>query len=155
MIEYNVSDHWSDDDPDWLRALVSSLDLRRGSSTVLPLTTIVSEISEWVLLASGSEAWKPGPNRSSLRLDLTESIDAIGTSLNAQIARPLTAFNEAFNRLIGSSRAVLEQPPGTRTDAVWTDVDSTAAHLQKVLVEDDAVRASWDDLVAAGWVPGA
>jgi hypothetical protein len=149
MIEYNVSDHWADDDPDWIKALVSSLDLRRGSSTVLPLTTIVSEISEWVQLASGSEAWRPGPNRNSLRLDLTESIEAIGTTLKAQIARPLTAFNDALNRLIESSRAVLEQPPGIRTDAVWTDVDSTAAHLQKELVEDDAVRASWDDLVAA------
>lgn len=149
MIEYNVSDHWADDDPDWLKALVSSLDLRRGSSTVIPLTTIVSEIRDWVLLASGSEAWRPVPNRSSLRLDLAESIEAIGTSLDAQIARPLTAFNQAFNCLIESSRAVLEQPPGTRTDAVWTDVESTAAHLQKVLVEDDAVRASWDDLVAA------
>ena len=149
MIEYNVSDHWADDDPDWLKSLVSSLDLRRGSSTVLPLTTIVSEISEWVLLASGSEAWRPGPNRNSLRLDLTESIKAIGTTLKAQIATQLTAFNEAFNRLIQSSGPVLKQPPGIRTDAVWTDVDSTAAQLQKVLVEDDAVRASWDDLVAA------
>lgn len=149
MIDYNVSDHWSADDPDWLKALVSSLDLHHGSSTILPLATIVSEISEWVQLASGSEAWKPGSNRNSLRLDLAESIEAMGPSLKAHIARPLTAFNEAFDRLIGSSRAVLEQPPGTRTDAVWTDVDSTAADLQKVLVEDDAVRASWDDLVAA------
>lgn len=149
MIEYNVSDHWAADDPDWLKALVSSLDLRRGSSSVLPLTTIVSEISEWVLLASGSEAWRPGPNRSSLRLDLAESIDAIGSSLRARVAGPLTAFNEAFKRLIESPKAVLEQPPGTRTGSVWIDVESTAAHLQKVLVEDDAVRASWDDLVAA------
>lgn len=149
MIEYNVSDHWTDEDPDWLKALVSSLDLHRGSSTILPLTTIVSDISEWVLLASGSEAWRPRPNRNSLRLDLTESIDAIGTSLKARIARPLTAFNDALNRLIGSANAVLEQPPGSRTDAVWTEVDSTAAHLQAVLVEDGAVRASWDDLVAA------
>ena len=149
MIEYNVSDHWADDDPDWIKALVSSLDLRRGSSTVLPLTTIVSEISEWVQLASGSEAGGPGPNRNSLRLDLTESIEAICTTLKAQIASPLTSFNDALNRLIESSRAVLEQPPGIRTDAVWTDVDSTAAHLQKELVGDDAVRASWDDLVAA------
>ncbi|WP_222612665.1 hypothetical protein [Arthrobacter sp. PM3] len=148
MTDYNVSDHWSADDPDWLKALVSSLDLRHGSSAVLPLTTIVSEISEWVQLASGSEAWKPAPNRNSLRLDLKESIEAIGSSLKAHIARPLTAFNEAFDRLVGSSKAVLEHPPGTRTDAVWTDADSTAAHLQKVLVEDEAVRASWDDLVA-------
>jgi hypothetical protein len=149
MIDYNVSDHWSADDPDWLKALVSSLDLHHGQSSILPLTTIVSDISEWVQLASGNEAWKPGPNRTSLRLDLAESIESIGPSLKAQIAGPLMAFNEAFDRLIGSSRAVLEQPPGTRTDAVWTDVDSTSAHLQKVLVADDAVRASWDDLVAA------
>ena len=93
--------------------------------------------------------WRPGPNRNSLRLDLTESIEAICTTLKAQIASPLTSFNDALNRLIESSRAVLEQPPGIRTDAVWTDVDSTAAHLQKELVGDDAVRASWDDLVAA------
>lgn len=149
MIDYNVSDHWSADDPDWLRALVSSLDLHHGSSKILPLTTIVSEISEWVQLASGSEAWKPRPNRDSLRLDLAESVEATGRSLKAHTARLLTAFREAFDRLIGSSRSVLEQPPGTRTDTVWTDVEGTAAHLQNVLVEDDAVRASWDDLVAA------
>lgn len=148
MIDYNVSDHWSADDPDWLKALVSSLDLRHGSSTILPLTTVVGEISEWVQLASGSEAWKKAPNRLSLRLDLEESIEAIGPSLKAHLATPLTAFREAFTTLIGSSNAVLRQPPGTRADPAWTDVDSTAAHLQKVLIGDDAVRASWDDLIA-------
>ncbi|MDN3480996.1 hypothetical protein QMA10_03545 [Arthrobacter sp. APC 3897] len=148
MIEYNVSDHWSADDPDWLKALVSSFDLRRGRSVILPLTTIVSEISEWVQLAHGTEAWKPRPNRDSLRLDLDESMKAIGPSLKAHIAMPLVAFSEAFDRLIGSLRVVLEQPPGTRTDSVWTDVDRTATHLQEVLAEDDAARASWDDLIA-------
>lgn len=149
MIDYNVSDHWSADDPDWLKSMVSSLDRHHGSSVILPLTTIVSEISEWVELASGSEAWKPGPNRNSMRLDLEESIESIGPSLKAQIATPLTAFKEAFGRLIGSSKTVLEQPPGTRTDPVWTDADSTAAHLQEALVKDEAARASLDDLVAA------
>lgn len=148
MIEYNVSDHWAADDPYWLKSLVSSLDRRRGSSAILPLTIIVSEISEWVQLASGSEAWKPRPNRNSLRLDLEESIEAIGPSLKAHIATPLTAFHDAFDRLITSSNAVLEQPPGTRTDVIWTDVDDTATVLQEVLVEDEAARASWDDLVA-------
>ncbi|MFJ6359209.1 hypothetical protein [Pseudarthrobacter oxydans] len=83
MIDYNVSDHWSADDPDWLKSLVSSLDRHHGSSLILPLTTTVSEISEWVQLASGIDAWKPRPNRESLSLDLAESIGAIGPSLRA------------------------------------------------------------------------
>lgn len=149
MIDYNVSDHWSADDPDWLKALVSSLDLRHGSSAILPLTTIASEISEWVQLASGSDAWKKAQNRNSLKFDLEESIQAIGPSLKAHLATPLAAFHRAFCTLIESSNTVLRQSPGTRADPAWTEVESTAAHLQKVLIEDDAARASWDDLVSA------
>lgn len=148
MIGHNVSDHWSPNDPDWLKALVSSLDRHHGVSTVLPLTVIVSEIAEWVQLASGLEAWRPGPNRDSLRLDLEESVEAIGSALRTQIAAPLSAFEFAFSRLISSPRAVLEQPPGTRTDSVWTAVSSSATDLLAALKTDDAVRASWDDLVA-------
>lgn len=86
MIDYNVSDHWSSDDPDWLKSLVSSFDRRHGVSAVLPLTVIVSKIAEWVQLASGVDAWRPGPNRDSLRLDVEESIGVIGPSLRTQIA---------------------------------------------------------------------
>ena len=149
MIDYNVSDHWSDDAPAWLKSLVSSLDRRHGVSAVLPLTVIVSEIAEWVQLASGVDAWKPGPNRTSLRLDLEQSIAAIGPSLRAQIAAPLSAFESAFTQLISSPRRTLEQSPGTRADVAWTDLASTAADLLTALNTDDAVCASWGDLAAA------
>ena len=89
MIDYNVSDHWSEDDPDWLKSLVSSLDRRHGLSSVLPLTVIVEEIVEWVELASGTDAWKKPANRSSFRLDLDESAGAIGANLSSHIARKL------------------------------------------------------------------
>lgn len=148
MIDYNVSDHWSADDPDWLKSLVSSLDRHHGTSVTLPLTTIVGEISEWVLLASGIDAWKPRANRDSLSLDLAESIGAIGPSLRGLIATPLTTFCAAFDRLIQSSKVVLEQPPGMRTDAIWTELEKAGDHLQEVLAQDESVRASWDDLVA-------
>ena len=73
MIDYNVSDHWSETTPAWLPSLVSSLDRRNGTSSVLPITVIVSEIVEWVRLASGAEAWNPKPNRISLTLDVEQS----------------------------------------------------------------------------------
>lgn len=148
MIDYNVSDHWSPDDPDWLKALVSCLDRRHGVSAILPLTVIVSEIADWVQLASGVDAWTPRPNRKSLRLDVEESIGAVGSSLRMQIAAPLTAFESAFSRLISSPRGILEHPPGTRTDEIWNAVSSSATDLISALTADDAVRASWDDLVA-------
>jgi hypothetical protein len=149
MIDYNVSDHWSDDAPAWLKSLVSSLDRGHGVSAVLPLTVIVSEIAEWVQLASGVDAWKPAPNRASLQLDLEQSTLAIGPSLRALIAAPLSAFETAFTRLITSPRRILEQSPGTRADLAWTDLVSTAAGLLTALVTDHAVCASWDDLTAA------
>lgn len=148
MIDYNVSDHWSPGDPDWLKALVSSLDRRHGVSAMLPLTVIVSEIADWVQLASGVDAWTPRPNRTSLRLDLEESIRVVGPSLRMQIAAPLAAFEAAFSRLISSPREILEHPPGTRTDEIWNALSSSATDLIAALTADDAVRASWDDLVA-------
>lgn len=149
MIDYNVSDHWSDDAPAWLKSLVSSLDRRHGMSAVLPLTAIVSEIAEWVQLASGADAWRPGPNRTSLRLDLEQSITAIGPSLRAQIAAPLAAFQSSFTQLISSPPRTLEQSPGTRVDVAWTELATTAANLLTALSTGDAVGACWDDLVAA------
>ncbi|MFG2948413.1 hypothetical protein [Streptomyces adustus] len=149
MIDYNVSDHWSADDPDWLKSLVSSLDRRHGLSTVLPLTVIAEEVLEWLELASGVDAWKKSANRKSLRCDLGESHDALGASLRAHIAPSLAQFQAAFSQLDRSSPAVLAQPPGTRTDVVWTDVTRTAKDLLEALGSDAAVRASWDDLVAA------
>ncbi len=149
MIDYNVSDHWADDTPAWLKSLVSSLDRRNGVSSVLPLTVIVSEIAEWVQLASGVDAWQPSPNRESLRLDLEQSAAMIGPSLRSEIAAPLAAFEVAFSHLISSPRATLGTAPGTRTDAVWVDAAATATALLEVLATDRAVGASWDDLVAA------
>ncbi|MFD4250019.1 hypothetical protein ACFWQL_09805 [Amycolatopsis thermoflava] len=148
MIDYNVSVHWSEDDPDWLKSLVSSLDRNHGASTVLPLTVIVEEIAEWVELASGTDAWKKTANRDSLHWDLDESVGAISSSLRAHIAKPLAAFQTAFANLTSSSPAVLSQPPGTRVDAVWTEALLTARNLLNALDSDQAVRASWDDLVA-------
>lgn len=149
MTDYNVSDHWSADDPDWLKSLVSSLDRRHGVSTILPLTVITEEVLEWLELASGVDAWKKASNRRSLRLDLDESIGALGTSLRAHIGPSLTQFQAAFSQLDRSPGTVLAQPPGTRTDTVWTDVTTAAKDLLEVLSADAAVRASWDDLVAA------
>ncbi|MEV7926172.1 hypothetical protein [Kitasatospora sp. NPDC088779] len=148
MIDYNVSDHWSADDPDWLKSLVSSLDRGHGVSTVLPLTVIVEEILEWLELASGVDAWKKAANRTSLRRDLDESVDALGASLRAHIVASLAQFQAAFLQLDRSPAAVLTQPPGTRTDTVWTDVAKASKDLLGALDADEAVRASWDDLVA-------
>jgi len=149
MIDYNVSDHWADDTPAWPKSLVSSLDRRHGVSRVLPLTVIVSEIAEWVQLASGTDAWQAGPNRASLQCDLEQSTAAIGPSLRREIAASPTAFEAAFSHLISRSRAVLGTPPGTRTDAMWMDVATTATVLLHALAADSAAGASWDDLVAA------
>lgn len=149
MIDYKVSDHWSEDTPDWLKSLVSSLDRRHGTSAILPLTVITSEVAEWVELASGLDAWNPEPNRKSLRLDVEASVAAIGPSLRVEIAAPLAAFQVALSRLILSPRSIRVQPPGTRTDGVWSDVSSNAAGLLLALNADDAVRATWDDLVAS------
>lgn len=149
MIDYNVSDHWSDDDPDWLKSLASSLDRRHGVSNVLPLTVIVKEIAEWVELASGTDAWKKPANRISLQLDLDESEAAVGATLRKHIESRLGAFRAALLQLYASPPAVLAQPPGTRTDPIWTNLLSTARELLEDLDSDDAARASWDDLVAA------
>lgn len=149
MIDYKVSDHWPEDRPAWLPSLVSSLDRRHGLSAILPLTVIVSEIAGWVQLASGTDAWNPKPNRTSLWLDFDQSVASLGTALRAEIAAPLGDFDTAFAALIGSPRAVLEQAPGTRSAVVWGDVTSTATALLTALDSDAATRASWDDLVAA------
>ncbi|MFJ2568464.1 hypothetical protein ACIO02_37065 [Streptomyces sp. NPDC087568] len=147
MTDYNVSDHWSADDPDWLKSLVSSLDRRHGVSTVLPLTVIAAEFLAWIELASG-EAWNKATRRS-LGLDLDKSVGALGASLRAHIAASLARFRTAFTQLDRSPRTVWKQPPGTRTDTVWSDVTTAAKDLFEALGSDAAVRASWDDLVAA------
>ena len=148
MIDYNVSDHWSDDEPPWVRSLVSSMDRRHGSSTVLPLTVVIEEIVSWVDLASGRDAWGNAANRESLRLDLAESVGALGSALKAEIDQPLGLFQAAFGRLISSTRAVLDQPPGTRTGVAWAGLIATAQALLSSLDSDRAVGANWDDLVA-------
>ena len=148
MIDYNVSDHWSPTDPDWIKSLVSSLDRGHGTSKVLPLPVIVSEIAAWEKFASGTDAWDSRPNRKSLKCDLDESTGAIGPSLRALIAGPLAAFEAALVVLVSSPGAILRQAPGARADPVWADVSSTAADLLVALRTDEAVRACWDDLVA-------
>ncbi|MFC6155646.1 hypothetical protein [Kribbella jiaozuonensis] len=149
MIDYNVSDHWSADDPDWLKSLVSSLDRRHGAGTIQPLTVIVAEILGWLELASGTDAWTKTANRDSLRLDLEESMDALGNSLRTHVATPLAQFTAAFTKLIGAHKSILAQSPGTRTDAAWTDLTMTAKDLLEALDADASACASWDDLVAA------
>ncbi|MEW2139682.1 hypothetical protein AB0892_24395 [Streptomyces sp. NPDC005409] len=151
MIDYNVSDHWPADTPDWLKSLVSSLDRRRGGSSVLPLTVIVREVLEWLDLASGVDAWKNSANRMSLRYDLDESVGALGALLRAHIAAPLAQFRGAFSRLVNSPSAVLKQPPGSRSDPVWTDLGTAGEVLLAALDADEGVRVSWDDLVAVAY----
>ncbi|MFE2945143.1 hypothetical protein ACFXKG_39870 [Streptomyces sp. NPDC059255] len=148
MIDYNVSDHWSATDPEWLKSLVSSLDRHHGVSSVVPLTVLADEVLQWVEVASGVDAWKNSANRRSLQLDLDGSVDALGVFLRARIAAPLARFQTAFSQLTGGPSAVLKQPPGTRTDASWTNVTDTAKNLLEALETDEAVRAGWDDLVA-------
>ncbi|WP_329453157.1 hypothetical protein OG894_41890 (plasmid) [Streptomyces sp. NBC_01724] len=148
MIDYNVSDHWSADDPDWLKSLVSSLDRRHGVSTVLPLTVITEEVREWLELASGVDAWRKPANRLSLRHDLDESLGALGASLRAHIASSLAPFQAAFSQLDRGPATVLAQPPGTRTDVIWADATRSAKDLLDALGTHAAVRANWDDLVA-------
>lgn len=149
MIDYNVSDHWSEDEPAWVKSLVSSLDRRHGRSSVLPLTFVVEEILSWVALASGPDAWRKKANRDSLQMDVAESIAALGDSLRAEIGGPLGLFQAAFSRLTGSGAPLLSQSPGTRTDAAWAEVVTTAEALVSSLASDAAVGASWDDLVDA------
>ncbi|WEO76430.1 hypothetical protein BJQ94_13790 [Cryobacterium sp. SO2] len=148
MIDYNVSDHWSGDAPDWLKSLVSSLDRHHGVSTVLPLTVIIEEVAEWVELASGVDAWKKAANRTSLQLDIDESLAALGPALTAQIAAEVAAFQTALVALSSSPSVVLARPPGTRNDAVWTGLVAAAHNLLATLHSDNAARASWDDLIA-------
>ncbi|MFF9069171.1 hypothetical protein ACF09E_27810 [Streptomyces sp. NPDC014891] len=148
MIDYNVSDHWPADTPDWLKSLVSSLDRRHGAGTVLPLTVVVDEVLEWLELASGVDAWKNSANRASLRSDLDESLRSLGPALRAYIDTSLDEFQAAFARLVSSPGSVLRQPPGSRTDAVWTDVATTGENLLAALESDEGASLSWDDLVA-------
>ncbi|MDC5699349.1 hypothetical protein OO014_19035 [Intrasporangium calvum] len=150
MIDYNVSDHWSDGTPDWLKSLVSSLDRRHGVSTVLPLAIVVDEIMQWLELASGVDAWKKAANRDSLDRDIAQSVASIGSHLSAHISLELAAFRTAFAALTSSGNAVLSQPPGAlRADPAWAALQTAAGDLLSALTTDDAVRASWDDVVDA------
>lgn len=158
MIDYNVSDHWSDDAPDWLKSLVSSLDRQHGLSSVLPLTVIVREIAEWVQLASGVHAWKPSPNRTSLRLDLDQSVAAIGSSLRAQIAVPLAAFESSFNLASGNrtfTEALARSQEGRITSSTWTDSATAATATIWGYTYDAAGRLTQAVLAAAGTRPQA
>lgn len=148
MTDFNVSDHWSDNEPVWLKSLASSLDRRHGASSVLPLPLIVDEVVSWVHLASGEDAWRKAQNRESLTDDLDQAIAALGANIATFIDVPLKKFMAAFNQLTGSPKAVQLQPPGSRTDPAWVDVLDTAADLLRHLGSDAAVGASWDDLVA-------
>jgi len=129
MIDYNVSDHWPEDEPAWVKSLVSSLDRHHGLSAVLPLTVVIEEITNWVELASGPDAWGNKANRKSLRLDLKESVAALGSALTAEIGVPLGRFQTAFRLLSGGAVAVLSQPPGTRTNSAWADLVAAAEAL--------------------------
>ncbi|WP_445395573.1 hypothetical protein ACSMX9_19475 [Streptomyces sp. LE64] len=112
---------------------------------------IVDEVLEWLELASGVDAWKNSANRASLRSDLEGSLRALGPALRAHIATPLADFQDfqgAFGRLVSSPGAVLKQPPGTRTDAVWTDLATAGKNLLAALESDEGACVGWDDLAA-------
>lgn len=147
MIDYKISDHWSDDEPAWVKSLVSSLDRRHGLSTVIPLTVLVEEVVEWVELASGIDAWRKVANRESLQLDLAESVQYLGPVLRNEVSKALKAFQAALDELVNSPARVLSQPPGIREDVAWGKVVRAAHELLLSLDSDAAVRASWDDLV--------
>lgn len=147
MTDYRVSDHWTNDDPDWLKSLVSSLDRRHGVSDVLPLTVLVDEILEWLQLASGTDAWRKPANQDSFALDIDDSTEALGGSLRRNIDHTLTQFRSSYLELINSPRAVLEQPPGLRSASVWNNLELAARNLLGALETDEATRASWEDLV--------
>ncbi|GAA1885458.1 hypothetical protein GCM10009814_14350 [Lapillicoccus jejuensis] len=149
MIDYNVCDHWADDTPAWVKSLVSSLDRNHGFSGVLPLTVIVSEIAEWLELASGVDAWAKSSNRRSLLLDLDQSVAAIGKNLTVVVSSAFAEFRGHFLALDSSPREVLMADPGRRTGLAWTRVLKSSQILLDTLKGDDAVRASWVDLVAA------
>lgn len=150
MIDYNVSDHWAEYTPDWVKSLVSSLDLRHRSTTTLPLTVVAEEILRWVELASGVDAWKKAANRDSLDRDIAQSAGELGAHLSAHIASELASFQASLAALSDSGNAVLSQPPGAmRTAAEWAVVLTATQDLLTALESDDAVVASWDDLVAA------
>lgn len=148
MIDYNVRDDWPENTPDWLKSLVSSLDRRHAFSTVLPLTVVAEEIVQWIELASGVDAWKKGANRDSLDRDIAQSVASVGSHLSAQIVSELASFRAAFAALSGSGSSVLSEPPGlTRIAPEWHALLGAARDLLTALESDDAVRASWDDLV--------
>ncbi len=148
MYDFNISDHWPDDEPVWVRSLASSLDRRNGASTVLPLTLIVEEIVNWAELAGGQEAWNNKWNRRSLLADLQQSADAVGTTLTGLIDGALTQFTDAFADLIVDKNPALLEPPGARSHLTWSALLSAANDLLALLDSDDAVAASWGDLVA-------
>ncbi|GGN88139.1 hypothetical protein GCM10010112_71330 [Actinoplanes lobatus] len=149
MSDRTVSEPEASDGPAWRKSLGLSLGEHNGVSGILPLTVVVEEITEWVELASGIDAWKKGANRQSLQLDLDESAGAVGPALSSHIAGRFTVFRAALNRLCTAGSPVLSQSPGTREGAVWTDLLSTGRELLEQLDSDAAVHASWDDLVAA------
>ena len=149
MYDFNVSDHWPGDEPVWVKSLASSLDRRNGASTVLPLALTVEEIVDWAELASGEEAWNNKWNRRSLLADLQQSTDAVGATLRRIIDGALTQFSDAFANLIVDRNPALLEPPGARSHVTWSALLSAANNLLDLLDSDDAVAASWDDLVAA------
>lgn len=153
MTEFNVSDHWSDNEPAWVKSLVSSLDRSHRASSVLPLTLIVDEVVNWVHLASGEDAWRKAQNRNSMTDDLNQAVAALGVNVATSIDVPLKKFVTAFNQLTGSPKAVQLQPSGSRTDPAWAGVLTAAADLLQHLDSDAAVGASWDDLLATAQDP--
>jgi hypothetical protein len=148
MMDYNISDHWAENTPDWIKSLVSSLDRRHPVSTVLPLAVVADEVLQWLELASGIDAWKKPANRDSLYRDIAQSVANVGSHVITQIASELAAFSAAFTALSSSGNAVLSQPPGAmRIAPEWQALVVATGDLLTALESDDAVRASWDDLV--------
>lgn len=148
MIDYNVRDDWADDEPVWMKSLVSSLSRKSHNSAALPLTVAVQEILDWLTFASGEEAWARKDNRASLTTDVDQSVTSIGSALKTVIAGPLATFQTSFAALSTRSSSVLKQGPGMRTDQTWVDLEAAVHGLLAALTTDAAVGACWDDLVA-------
>lgn len=145
--DHNVYLDWPDDEPVWIKSLVSTLDGRTWRSGVLPLNVCISEIIDWIELASGEDAWAKSQNRSSLILDLEQAVTSLGTITRQYLEPASRHLIKALKDLGKAGKAVVSTPPGLRNSREWVDLLSGAISLRDLSNSDQAVRAVWTDLV--------
>lgn len=155
LIDHNVRLDWPEDEPRWTKSLVSSLDRKHVSVSVLPLSVCAAEIVEWVNLASGEDAWQRGENRGSLAADLQQSIDALGPRASRYLHSASSRLGAALAKLNTAGRAVRAHPPGLRSGPEWVELLDAAEALLALVSSDGAVRATWSDLVEVARGSGA